>query len=107
LPASLDSEDRLELPPPASPTPPFGSRAHFFKEAVLPVDGNRVSAAVVYRAYHAWCRTIGVEAMSRQAFGRESPWSKGKIGGNVYYLGCVMAAGYEVLPTPALRMVNG
>lgn len=81
------------------PTPVFGSRAHFFKEAVMPENGQRVASAIMYRGYQAWCQKIGVESVSAQVFGKDSPWPKEKIGGTIYYLNCQMAAGYDALPS--------
>jgi len=75
---------------PLAPRPLFGSRAHFFSQAVLPASGSRVSASIVYRNYQAWCHGIGAKPMSPQAFGRGSLWSKSKIGGRVYYLNCAV-----------------
>lgn len=106
-----DEEDPIqpELPavaasnPVVDQTPVFGSRAHFFKEAVIPDDGKRVASAIMYRGYQAWCQKIGVEPLSPQVFGKDSPWPKEKVGGTVYYMQAILAPGYDALPN--LRVV--
>lgn len=106
-----DTEDEPEAetpnipaPVPVDSAPVLGSRAHFFKECVMPDQSDRVSAAIMYRAYQGWCQRIGVEPVSAQVFGRDPPWQKEKIGGTVFYLNCKMAAGYDVGTGP-LRVV--
>lgn len=103
-----DVEEAQEAPEPTAvdPAPVLGSRAHFFKDCVMPDDSDRVSSAIVYRAYQGWCKQIGVEPVSSQVFGRDPPWPKEKIGGTVFYLNCRMAAGYDAGTGP-LRVVGG
>lgn len=90
------------VPPPPVPEAPaepvFGSRAHFFRECVFPCPGERIAAAVMYRAYQRFCARLGVEPMSAQVFGRDPIWRREKIGGSVYYLDCKLPADIDVLP---------
>jgi len=82
-------------------------RARFFKEAVLPVGGQRVAGDQIYIAYHRWCIDNKFEPMTRQKFGTDVPWPKQNIGGRIQYLDARLIEAYADNSAPALRVVNG
>jgi hypothetical protein len=64
------------------------ARLRFFRDCVTAATGERVSASVVHGVYSGWCAGQGRVPLSPQVFGKEAPWPKDKIGGNVWYLNC-------------------
>jgi hypothetical protein len=79
------------------------ARARFFQECVSAVTGKRVGASAMHGAYSGWCLGQGRTALASQAFGKDAPWPKEKVGGNIYYLNCVI--GTRVRPRPPLQVV--
>ena len=79
------------------------SRLRFFRDCVKAATGERVSASIMHSAYAGWCAGQLIAPMSPQAFGKETPWPKDKIGGSVWYLNCRLGSASR----PALQLVAG
>lgn len=78
-------------------------RSRFLNECLIPTTDYRIPAASLYVAYARWCEDNDVPAMSSHAFGRDIPWEKKRIAGNVFYIGARIIEAYAT--SPSLRIV--
>jgi hypothetical protein len=91
-----------------APDTPENVRKRFFQACLHHGDG-KVRASLVYGAYLAWQQDpannpSGIAPMSGHAFGKRSPWvAKKRIGGDVFYMGCVLNTPSSM--KPSLRVV--
>jgi hypothetical protein len=70
----------------------LGAIKRFVAEQLRPVDGGRVSGSELFAAYERWCERQGIAPVSGAAFGRQVPWTKGRVGGRVWYFDAALAA---------------
>lgn len=110
--STQEAQDALPAPYGAQLEPlvdtPSQVRARFFDECLLPDSDGRIPGASLYVAYAKWCADNDFEPMNSHAFGRDPPWEKRRIGGNVVYVGCRLIEAYaNTSARSQLRVVSG
>jgi hypothetical protein len=69
----------------------LGAIKRFVAEQLRPMEGGRVSGSELFAAYERWCARREITPVSAAAFGRKVRWSKGRVGGRVWYFDARLA----------------